>query len=200
MTGNPAGRVVSIAEGVRHPNGWPHHLRVVGQYEARREAAEWPASHVIGIARRSRTYRGPELPGAHLLLLFDDVEDPGDPEAPRLEHVEAATVFVDALPGDARLIVHCLQGLSRSTGMALGLLAREVAPLRAGYLLHCCRPVATPNKLLVRLWDERLGLGGELVRVGDLFPCEVWRHGDGLGNFPHRRKKGVRRGPAKPQG
>lgn len=188
MTGNPAGRVVSISEAVRHPQGWPHHLRVLGQYEARREAADWPASHVIGIARRSRPYRGPELPGAHLLLHFDDVEEPDHPEAPGPEHIEAAIGFVDALPNDARLIVHCLQGLSRSTGMTLGLLAREVSPVRAAYLLHCCRPVAMPNRLVVRLWDDRLGLGGALVKAAELFPCEVWRHGDGLGNFPHRRR------------
>lgn len=186
MIGNPAGGVVSIAEAVRHPNGWQHHLRVLGQYEARREAAAWPATHVIGITRSALVYRGPQMPESQLVLRFDDVEDPAHPEAPQPEHIEAAMRFVDALPGDARLIVHCLQGLSRSTGMTLGLLAREVSPARAAYLLHCCRPVAIPNPLLVRLWDERLGLGGELVRVGALFPCQVWRHGDGLGNAPHR--------------
>lgn len=189
-----AGRVVSIEGPVRHPAGWPHHLRVCGQYEARRESAEWPATHVIGIGRRSRVYRGPGLPDERrLILLFDDTEDEADQEAPRREHLDRAAAFVDALPGDARLLVHCLQGLSRSTAMALGLIAREVSPLRAGYLLHCARPVATPNRLIVRHWDELLGLGGELVRIGEFFPCEVWRHGDGLGNFPHRRKPRARR-------
>ncbi len=69
----------------------------------------------------------------------------------------------------------------------LGLLAREVSPLRAGYLLHRLRPVATPNTLMVKLWDERLGLGGELVTVAGKFPAQIWRHGDGLGKFPHKR-------------
>ena len=174
----------------RHPNGWPLRLAVCGQYEARQWVERMQATHVVSIRKEGRAFHPPKVAAdRHLVLSFEDTHDAAHPDAPRLAHIEAAVSFVDALPADARLLVHCLQGLSRSTGLVFGLIAREVSPLRAGYLLHRLRPVATPNTLLVKLWDERLGLGGELVRESEKFPCQVWRHGDGLGNFPHKRAR-----------
>jgi predicted protein tyrosine phosphatase len=174
----------------RHPNGWPFRLAVCGQYEARQWFEKMQATHVVSIRKEGRAFHPPKVDAAHhLVLSFGDTHDASHPDAPTAAHIEEAVAFVDALPADARVLVHCLQGLSRSTGLVLGLLAREVSPLRAGYLLHQLRPVATPNKLLVKLWDARLGLDGELVRVVGHFPCQVWRHGDGLGNFPHRRSR-----------
>jgi predicted protein tyrosine phosphatase len=176
--------------GTRHPNGWPLRLAVCGQYEARQWFERMQATHVVSIRKEGRAFHPPKVDAArHLVLSFEDTHDASHADAPTAAHIEQAVVFVDAMPADARVLVHCLQGLSRSTGLVLGLLAREVSPLRAGYLLHQLRSVATPNTLLVKLWDERLGLGGELVRVGELFPCQVWRHGDGLGNLPHRRTR-----------
>lgn len=185
-------KLVELDEGSQHhPNRWPYCLAVCGQYEARQWFDSMQASHVISIRGTSRAYHPPMIPPErHLVLEFEDTTDAAHPEAPAPSHFEAAMAFVDSLPADARLLVHCLQGLSRSTGLVLGLLSREVSPLRAAYLLHTARPVATPNMLMVRMWDERLGHHGELVRAGERFPCQVWRHDDGLGNFPHRRKKG----------
>lgn len=175
---------------IRHPNSWPLRLAVCGQYEARQWFEAMQATHVISIRKEGRAFHPPKVDAArHLVLSFEDTLDAAHPDAPQLAHVEAAVAFIDALPSDARLLVHCLQGLSRSTALVLGILAREVSPLRAGFLLHRLRPVATPNTLLVKLWDERLGLGGELMRVGGVFPAKFWRHGDGLGNFPHRRAR-----------
>ena len=122
------------------------------------------------------------------MLEFEDTTDHDDPEAPTQAHLDAAIAFVDALPDDARLLIHCLQGVSRSTGLALGLLARQMSPLRASYHLHRARPVAAPNMLIVKMWDQKLELAGALTTQGKRFPCQVWRHGDGLGGFPHRRK------------
>jgi predicted protein tyrosine phosphatase len=178
------------AGAARHPHGWPLRLVVCGQYEARRCSDVMRATHVISIRKQGRAFHPPLVePARHLVLSFEDTHDAAHPDAPQAAHVAAAAAFVDALPADARLIVHCLQGLSRSTALALGLIAREVAPLRAGYLLHSLRPVATPNPLLVRLWDAALGLDGALVDIGARFPTPVWRHGDGLGNLPHRRAR-----------
>jgi predicted protein tyrosine phosphatase len=187
-------KLVELKEGAQHhPNRWPCRLAVCGQYEARQGFETLEATHVISIRRASRPYYPPKVaPEKHLVLEFEDTTDAAHPEAPTPAHLDAAMAFVDTLPADARLLVHCLQGLSRSTGLVLGLLARDVSPLRAGYLLHTARPVATPNMLMVSMWDERLGLHGELIKAAEHFPCQVWRHGDGLGNFPHRRKKGNR--------
>lgn len=185
-------KLVELDEGSQHhPNRWPYRLAVCGQYEARQWFDSMQATHVISIRRASRPYYPPKVaPERHLVLEFEDTTDAAHLAAPAPSHLDAAMAFVDTLPADARLLVHCLQGLSRSTGLVLGLLAREVSPMRAANLLHTARPVATPNMLMARLWDERLGHHGELVRAGERFPCQVWRHGDGLGNFPHRRNKG----------
>lgn len=181
----------TIEYGTRHPHGWPCRIRICGQYEARQYVEQWQPTHLVSIKRRELAYRGPAFPAErHLLLEFEDVTDAAHLEAPSRAHLDAALAFIDALPNDASVLIHCLQGLSRSTALAFGLLAREVTPMRAAYLLHGLRPQATPNPLILKLWDARLGLQGELVRAGGHFPCQVWRHGDGLGNFPHRRKKG----------
>ncbi len=176
----------------RHPNGWPLCLAVCGQYEAR----QW-FEHDAGDACRQhpkegRAFHPPRSPPErHLVLSFEDTHDAAHPDAPRIDHIEATIAFVDALPADARLLVHCLQGLSRSTGLVLGLLAREVSPWRAGYLLHRLRPVATPNMLLVRLWDERLGLTASWSRSARSSHVRsgAWRR---TGKFPAQTKQGRR--------
>lgn len=173
-----------------HPLGWPCRMRICGQYEARQYVDLWQPTHLVSIKQRERPYRGPPFPAErHLVLEFEDVTDASHPGAPTNAHLDAVLTFIDAVPQEACVLIHCLQGLSRSTALAMGLLAREVQPLRAAYLLHGLRPQAVPNPLLVRLWDERLDLHGDLAKEGARFPCQVWRHGDGLGNFPHRRRK-----------
>jgi predicted protein tyrosine phosphatase len=182
-----------VPEPQRHPRGWPMRLRICGQPEARRHAAEWGATHLVTLKAEELRYLGPAgfAPERHLTLQFADTRDEERLDAPTLEHIAALCAFVDALPADARLLLHCLRGISRGPAMALGLLAREVPPVRAGTLLHRLRPEAEPNKLLVQLWDEHLKLDGALVRVARNFPTAVWKHGDGTGKAPpeHKRKQ-----------
>lgn len=170
----------------RHPQGWPCRLAICGAYELRRGLVAFEATHVLRIERPGITFGAPVLAPDRLLTLeFDDLTDASLPDAPTTAHLEAAIAFVDRLPAQATLVVHCLQGVSRSTALALGLLAREVPPLRAAYLLHALRPFACPNSLVVRLWDDLLGLRGELVAAAEHFPAVVWREGDG--RRPQRR-------------
>lgn len=165
-----------LAEPTRHPRDWPYRMAICGAYELRRGFLAGAGTHILGIQRRNMPFGEPLLTrDRHLILEFDDVTDPARPEAPSVAHLEAAMAFVDNLPEEAALVIHCMQGVSRSTALALGLLAREVPPLRAGHLLHSLRPSACPNPLLVRLWDDLLGLRGELVQVAERFPTVVWR-------------------------
>lgn len=153
-------------------------MAVCGAHELRQGFVSWRGSHIISIQQGSLPYRGPDLGDEnHLVLDFDDVTDPSRLGAPTLAHLASAMSFIDALPSEAVLIVHCAQGVSRSTALALGLLAREVPPGRAAALLHGLRPFACPNPLLVRLWDELLGLDGALIDAASPFPTLVWHDG-----------------------
>lgn len=113
-------------------------------------------------------------PANHLTLNMDDTHEPGDAYPPTLAHVEGVHVWARSLPGDARLLVHCFQGVSRSTAMTLGLLAARMPVADAAERLRAIRPEATPNRLLVRLWDERLSLGGALIAAAEGFPPPQW--------------------------
>lgn len=147
---------------------------ICGAYEARQGFVAWEGTHILSIDDREG--RGSHSPASdrRLVLHFGDVVDSARLDAPEAAHLETAMAFVDALPAEAVLVVQCLPGVSRSTALALGLLAREVSPERAGYLLHSLRPFACPNLLLVRLWDDLLGLGGELIGVAEAFPTVFW--------------------------
>ncbi|URK88259.1 hypothetical protein LP421_13090 [Rhizobium sp. RCAM05350] len=58
-----------------------------------------------------------ELPAdRHLELLFGDVTDPDEADAAKLSHIEQAFAFVDGLPQDAHVLIHCLRGIGRSDG------------------------------------------------------------------------------------
>ena len=164
-----------LFEQPKHGAGWPSRLAVCGQYEARRDFSQLGVTHLISIKGPSMAYRGPAIePARHLLLQFDDTHDRQHFAAPQMSDVEAVKAFVSALPQDACLMIHCLQGVSRSTAMALGLLAQEAPPFRACALLHRLRPQAMPNRLLVKYWDQTLGLDGELEYYAGLFPCRSW--------------------------
>lgn len=161
-----------------HPRGWPMRMTICGAYEMRQGFVSWEVSHIISIQQAALPYRGADLSEeVHLLLDFDDVTDPSRLGAPTLAHLASAMSFVDSLPAEAVLVVHCAQGVSRSTALALGLLAREVPPARAAALLHGLRPFACPNPLLVRLWDDLLGFDGALIDAASPFPTLVWHDG-----------------------
>ena len=180
-----------LTDGNGHPNGWPCRMLITSQSEARRFAHELAPTHVLSIKSDRTRYFGPTgLPeGQHLMMVFNDTTDVADNDPPTHAHFDRIQAWMEQLPTDARLLVHCLQGVHRSCAIGLGFLVQQVPPLRAAYLLHTVRPYANPNRLMARLWDERLGLKGELLKVVEHFPCDVWRHGDGLGTLPHRRAK-----------
>lgn len=170
----------------RHPTGWRYSMAICGAYELRSSLPAFACTHILGIQARSLPFGGPLLAAErHLVLEFDDVAEPSLSDAPTIRHIEAAMEFVDALPTDAMLAIHCMQGISRSTALALGLLAREVPPAQAGLLLHSLRPFACPNALMIRLWDEELDLKGELIDVAERFPTLVW---PGTGNEERARR------------
>ncbi|WEX78322.1 phosphatase [Sinorhizobium numidicum] len=160
-----------------HANGWPVRVIVSSQTEARHNRVLWAPTHLISIrAPASRLLSMIELPPErHLELHFGDATDPDAPDAARFEAVEAAFAFVDSLPEDAHLLVHCLRGIGRSTALTLGILARYMAPESAAAALHALRPEAKPNRHVVGLCDAALGLKGKLAKQALRFPAKVWK-------------------------
>lgn len=113
-------------------------------------------------------------PDRHATFNMNDTHEPEDPYPPTLEQVRAVHLWFSALPPDARVVIHCFQGVSRSTAMALGLLSARLGPQEAADRLRRIRPEATPNRLIVALWDRHLQLNGRLSEEAEKFPAPSW--------------------------
>src|SRR5215217_557926 len=162
----------ALTEGIGHPNRWPSAMLGCSQTEARRHGTEWAPSHIISIYGPESRYLGlPDFDQSRQLhARFEDVTDPAAPGAPTPAHIDQIMEFVDGLPKDARLMIHCLQGNTRGAATALGILARYLPADKAGQAVFKSFGGATPSPLLVALWDKVLGLDGKLVKAGRKFP------------------------------
>jgi predicted protein tyrosine phosphatase len=164
-----------IAEAPDHPNGWCCAMRVMGQTEARHLAELLSPTHLISIRAPGARDLGPAglVVADRLSLEVDDTLDPS--VAPTMQVVLGRALdFVHALPSEARLLVHCAAGVSRSTALCLAILARYAGPERAGPLLHGLRRSAVPNLLMVEEADRMLGAAGRLIATAKRFPCRSW--------------------------
>jgi predicted protein tyrosine phosphatase len=162
----------ALTDGSNHPHKWPGAMLVCSQTEARRNGAEWAPTHIISIYGPQSRYLGlPDFDQSRQLhARFEDTLDPTTPGAPTLADIEAIIAFVDGLPRDARLMIHCLQGSTRGAAVALGILARSLSVDKAGQTIFRACANAAPNPLLVALWDRALGLDGKLIKAGRKFP------------------------------
>jgi predicted protein tyrosine phosphatase len=167
----------ALTKGEGHPNKWPSAMLVCSQTEARRRGAEWGPSHIISIYGPECRYLGlADFPqDKQLHLRIEDTRTADEPGAPTMADVDVVIAFVDALPQDAQLMIHCLTGTSRSAAVALGLLARAMQADKAGAELYKHYPNASPSPLLVALWDKKLDLGGKLIKAARKFPQQMLR-------------------------
>ena len=103
-----------------------------------------------------------------LVLCFDDIASPKDEWIlPNERHVRSALGFADELIGGS-LLVHCHAGISRSSGIALGIIAKRLGPgkeKQALIELEKINPNCAPNALLVWFIDEILERGGTLYKM-----------------------------------
>ncbi len=116
----------------------------------------------------------------HLHLKFDDVEtlvpvfSGEDCILPQKQHLLQLLKFTEDLSDDDKVLVHCLQGKSRSTAAAIAILIQHGMSHEDAYLqIASIRPKLSPNKLLIQFIDDHFGLGGKLTRFvaeRELFP------------------------------
>ncbi len=115
----------------------------------------------------------PTVAPATLRLVFEDVLDgpehfsiASDFHGPTPEHVRAIITFARGLPQEARLLIHCFAGASRSTAAAL-IVSAAKGEQSADTLAGMLHPTdAHPNALMLRIADELLACGTLLSVVG----------------------------------
>jgi predicted protein tyrosine phosphatase len=132
---------------------------VRGSFEAQMLMREsWP-THIISLIYM------PCLGNHHLVYPLDDVEKnpKGNEKLATLADVMSIMKFASEVPDDARLLVHCEAGLSRSPAILLGaLIAHGYTPEKALESLNKAKSYTIPNRLLVALIDQHFGLDGAL--------------------------------------
>ena len=101
---------------------------------------------------------GDEYP-EQLILRFDDISVYADDFIePQEKHVLQALSFADKI-GDGSILIHCHAGISRSSAIALAIIAKKLGrgkEVESINVLEKINPHARPNKLLVWLTDEIL--------------------------------------------
>ena len=84
-----------------------------------------------------------------------------------LPQIQDILEFTAPLEPTDKLLVHCHAGISRSTAVACGVLCQHgLTPSEAVKYVLSIRKLAFPNKPVLTLFDEILGLEGKLVIAG----------------------------------
>ena len=103
-----------------------------------------------------------------LVLCFDDIASPkADWILPDKKHIHSALKFADELRGGS-LLIHCHAGISRSSGVALAIIAKGLGAgkeKRAFKELEKINPNCAPNALIIWFTDEILERGGVLYKT-----------------------------------
>ena len=88
------------------------------------------------------------------------------PEIATHEQIQKILDFTAPLVQTDKLLVHCHAGISRSTAVACGVLCQHgLTPENAAKLVLSVRKQAYPNKHVLQIFDEILGLGNKLVKA-----------------------------------
>ena len=92
-----------------------------------------------------------------LVLCFDDIASPKDEWImPKERHVRSALEFADELGGGS-LLIHCHAGISRSSGIALAIIAKGLGPGKEKQAFIELENGKTPKEIksnLIKLYGE----------------------------------------------
>lgn len=127
-------------------------------------------------SRQLRFHRNPHP--HHLILQFFDLDyaipDPYHKPWMTLasrENIAAAIAFGQQ---HANLLIHCRAGVSRSTAVAMTILAAlGDDPQLALTTMLQLRPIAVPNRHVIALADDMLGYDGKLLEALDVWERSV---------------------------
>ncbi|MEP6826593.1 MAG: protein tyrosine phosphatase, partial [Aestuariivirga sp.] len=110
-------------------------------------------------------------PEHHLKLTFNDInEEAAGMKAASVDDVDRLLRFITAWDKKAPLLIHCWAGISRSTASAfaaLCLLHPDKSEIELAQILRLASPSATPNRLITKHVDDRLGRKGRMLRAVD---------------------------------
>ena len=124
--------------------------------------------HVISLIDPDCELRPPAGvdPANHLTLRFHDITAPLPGHvAPRAEHIERLLAFGVEWGGDARTLIHCHAGVSRSPAAAFILMCQHNAGREeeAALVLRRQGPHVLPNRWMVELADALLDRRSRLI-------------------------------------
>ncbi|MDX1540579.1 MAG: hypothetical protein R3349_04170 [Geminicoccaceae bacterium] len=141
-------------------------------------------SHLVSLVTSAEQPPTPEtiLVERHLRIEIDDISEPMPGGVlPERHHVERLVEFLRVWEhDDAPLLIHCVAGVSRSMASALIGLVLKANGREDEAARHLRReaPHAQPNRRIIALADEILGLGGRLIAAREAMgPAEVLIHG-----------------------
>lgn len=141
-------------------------LKITGLYEAGLWVKNGWATHCVSMVDPSV-----EIPFTcknHLVLHLHDVESQLRNEwvLGSEEHIDAILEFTKCLKDTDRLLVHCHQGISRSTSAAIGIMIQHGMDATGAYrYVESIRDILLPNGLITKMIDDRFGLNGELYHL-----------------------------------
>ena len=96
---------------------------------------------------------------SQLVLKFDDISQPVEGYIlPEEQHIQKALDFAENI-NNGSLLIHCLAGISRSSAIALAIIAQKLGigkEKQAIKELQRINPYCMPNKLIVWLTDNIL--------------------------------------------
>jgi len=125
------------------------------------------ATHILSLLGIEGVPNTPEGidPAQHLHIEVDDVPASyaGD-IAPTMEHVRDFLAFAGTWGRRGAMFVHCYAGISRSTAAALAILCQfnPGRELEAAQALRRAAPHARPNRRIIAIADQIMGLDGRL--------------------------------------
>ncbi len=142
---------------------------VCGLSRAQEQIDLHKAQSVIGILGPETahpTYRG-IAEALHLKLTFNDInEHAAGMKAASVDDVDLLLNFISAWDKKHPMIIHCWAGISRSTATAFAALCL-LQPLEDEMILaqklRVASPSATPNRLITKYVDDRLGRNGRML-------------------------------------